>query len=132
MFRYPSPDLCLNKILSWSSKNNSFNFMAWFLLWHVLSTAGSYIDRWMPFLIISNQLNLPQVDSNQVVGTSRMINGNRINLSSISSLLAKSLNTYVNKVFLFLFFIHLQTFLKPCCSFVITGYWWGKHFFNTF
>ena len=29
---------------------------------------------------------------------SRMINGNRMNLSSISSLIAKGLNTYVNKV----------------------------------
>jgi hypothetical protein len=35
---------------------------------------------------------------------SRMINGNRMQLSSISSLIAKGLNTYVNKVFLFLVF----------------------------
>ena len=34
---------------------------------------------------------------------SRMINGNRMHQSSISSLLAKGLNTYVNKVFLFEF-----------------------------
>ena len=32
---------------------------------------------------------------------SRMINGKRMHMSSISSLIAKSLNTYVNKVFLF-------------------------------
>jgi hypothetical protein len=44
---------------------------------------------------------------------SRMINGNRMHLSSISSLIAKGLNSYVNKVFLFLFLIRLQTFLKP-------------------
>ncbi|KAK6308683.1 hypothetical protein J4Q44_G00201460 [Coregonus suidteri] len=31
---------------------------------------------------------------------SRMINGNKMHLSSISSLIAKGLNTYVNKVFL--------------------------------
>ena len=37
---------------------------------------------------------------------SRMINGNRMHLSSISSLIAKGLNTFVNKVFLFyIFFI---------------------------
>ena len=35
----------------------------------------------------------------QVVETSRMINGNRMHLSSISSLIAKGLNTYVHKEF---------------------------------
>lgn len=32
MFWYPSPDLCLDTILSRSSTDNSFNLMAWFLL----------------------------------------------------------------------------------------------------
>ena len=32
IFWYPSPDLCLDTILSWSSTDNSFNLMAWFLL----------------------------------------------------------------------------------------------------
>jgi hypothetical protein len=32
MFWYPSPDLCLDTILSRSSTDNSFNPMAWFLL----------------------------------------------------------------------------------------------------
>ena len=36
---------------------------------------------------------------------------NRMHLSSISSLIAKGLNTYVNKDF---FNIHLRTFLKTC------------------
>jgi uncharacterized membrane protein (Fun14 family) len=40
-----------------------------------------------------------------------MINGNRRNWSSIMSLIAKALNT-INKVFLFLFLIHLQTFIN--------------------
>ena len=62
---------------------------------------GPYIDRSVPFQIMSNQLNLPQVYSNQVVETLRMINGNRMHLSSITSLIAKGLNTYVNKLFLF-------------------------------
>jgi hypothetical protein len=81
------------------STDNSFDLMAWFLLWHALSTVGPYIDRWVPFQIMFNQLNLPQVDYSQVVETSRMINGNRVHLSSISSLIAKGLNTHVNKVF---------------------------------
>ena len=32
IFWYPSPDLCLDTILSRSSMDKSFNFMAWFLL----------------------------------------------------------------------------------------------------
>ena len=40
MFWYPFADLCLDTILSRSSTNNSFNLMAWFLLWHALSTVG--------------------------------------------------------------------------------------------
>ena len=32
MFWYPSPDLCLDTILSLGSTDNSFNLMAWFLL----------------------------------------------------------------------------------------------------
>jgi hypothetical protein len=40
--------------------------MAWFFLWRALSTVGPYIDRCVPFPIMSNQLNLPQVDSNQL------------------------------------------------------------------
>jgi hypothetical protein len=32
MFWYPSPDMLLNIILSWSSTDKSFDLMAWFLL----------------------------------------------------------------------------------------------------
>ena len=71
MFWYPSPDLCLDTILSLSSMDNSFYLMSWFLLWHALSTVGPYIDRCVPFQIMSNQLNLPQVDFNQFVETSQ-------------------------------------------------------------
>ena len=79
IFRYPSPDLCLDTILSQSSTVNSFDLIAWFLLWIALSTVGPYIDRCV----------------------SRMIIGNRTHLSSISSLIVKGLNSYVNKGFLF-------------------------------
>ena len=71
IFWYPSPDLCLDTILPWSSTNNSFDIMAWFLLWQALSTVGPYIDRSAPFQIMSNQWKLPHVDSNQVVETSQ-------------------------------------------------------------
>jgi hypothetical protein len=47
---------------------------------------------------------------------------NRMHLSSISSLIAKGLTTYVNKVFLFRFFLHLQKYLKACFGIVIMGY----------
>jgi hypothetical protein len=60
---YPSTDLCLDTIL-WTIPSNSW---LGFLLSHVLSTVGPYIDRCVSFLIMSKQLNLPQVESNQVV-----------------------------------------------------------------
>ena len=60
------PDLYLDTI-----PDNSFNLMTWFLLWNTLSTVGSYIDRCVPFQIMSIEFNLPQVDSNQVVETSQ-------------------------------------------------------------
>ena len=55
MFLYPFPDLCPDTILSRGSTNNSFNLMAWFLLWHALSTVGHYIDRCVSFQMLSNQ-----------------------------------------------------------------------------
>jgi hypothetical protein len=39
------------------SADNSFGLMAWSLLWHALSTVGPYVDRRVPFQIMSNQLN---------------------------------------------------------------------------
>ena len=51
---------------------------------------------------------------------SRMINGNRMHLSSISSLILKGLNTYVNKVFLFIFNT-FEKMSKPCFRSVIVG-----------
>ena len=60
IFWYPSPDLCLDTILSQSSRDNSFDLMAW-------STVGPYIVWCVHFQIMSNQLNLTQVDFNQVL-----------------------------------------------------------------
>ena len=61
IFWYPSPDLCLDTILSRRS------------IWTIplISRLGICSDRCLPFQIMSNQLNLPQVDSNQVVETSQ-------------------------------------------------------------
>jgi hypothetical protein len=43
-FWYPSPDICLGTILSWSSTDKSFDLMAWFLLRRALSTVSPFID----------------------------------------------------------------------------------------
>ena len=85
IFWYLSPDLCLDKILSRSSTDNSFDLSACQSKNQAISTVGPHIDRCVPFQIMSNHLNLPRVDSNQVVETSRMITGNRIHLISIES-----------------------------------------------
>ena len=58
-FWYPSPDLCLDTILSRRSTVNYLDLIAWVLLWHALSTVRHFIDRCVPFQIISNQYNLP-------------------------------------------------------------------------
>ena len=62
---------------------------------------------------------------------SRMINGNRMHRSSISSLIANGLNTYVNKVFLFFYFYTFAHISEPVC-FVIMGYCGliDKHFLH--
>ena len=52
-----------------------------FVLTWIINAGTLY--RHVPFQIMFNQLNVPQVDSNQVV--ERMINGNRMHLSSIES-----------------------------------------------
>lgn len=60
----------LHPSLDCRSKDNSLDYMAWFVLWLALSTMGSYIERFVPFQIMCNQLYLPQVDYNQVVAKS--------------------------------------------------------------
>ena len=77
MFWYPSPALCLDTILSWSSSTSqphdlmtSFPSTSWLGFCSGMSTVGPYIGWCVPFQIMWSQLNLPQVDSNQVVGTS--------------------------------------------------------------
>ena len=52
----------------WSFVRVTIEFL---FTWHALSTVGTYIDSGVPFQIMSNQLNLPQVDSSLVVETSQ-------------------------------------------------------------
>ena len=133
IFWYPSPDLCLDTILSPSSTDNSFDLLAWFLLWHTLSTVGSLYRRVCSF---PNHVQSIEFTTGGLQSScrniSRMINGNRMHLSSISSLIAKGLNTYVNKVCLKKQ-KHLQTFIKTYFHFVTKGYcvdkWKGCEYF---
>jgi hypothetical protein len=53
---------------------------------------------------------------------SRIINGNRMHLSSISIIIAKGLYIYVNKVLLFKKIYKLANISKTCFHFVIIGY----------
>jgi hypothetical protein len=48
---------------------------------------------------------------------SRMINGNRMHLRTILSLISKGLNTYVNKVFYFIFFANISKNLLSLCPY---------------
>ena len=123
IFWYPSPDLCLYTILSRFSTVNSFDLMAGCWIWHALSTVVPYRDRSVPFQILSNQLNLPQVDSNQVVETSQgwsMETGcTELNFKSHSK----------GSEFCILFVINLQKCLKTRFHSVLWGVcWdcWGK------
>ena len=103
-----SPDLCLDTILSRSSMDYSFDLMAWILLWHALSTVGPYVDRCVP---LPNHVQSIEFATGGLQlscrNIKRMINGNRMHLSSILCLIAKGLNNFVNKVFLF--FLNLFT-----------------------
>ena len=64
---------------------------------------------------------------------SRMINEKRMDPSSISSVIAKGLNTYVNKVFMFFILNKLanisENLLSLCHYGVLCVYWWAVSFF---
>ena len=70
---YPSPDLCLDTILSRRSTDNSLDFMAWFVLWFVLSTVGPWC---MPFHLgpIYHSFNLSTGYGMMTDGTTTYIN----------------------------------------------------------
>ena len=63
--------------------------------WHApTSTVGPYIDRCVPFQIMSNIEFTTGGLQSSCRNISRMINWNRMHLSSILSLILKGLNTY--------------------------------------
>ena len=97
MFQYPSPDLCLDTILSRRSTENSFNFMAWFGLWCALSAVGPLYRQVCAFPnhIQSTEFTTGGLQSS-CRNISRMISWNRMHLSSILSVRAKAMNTYVH------------------------------------
>ena len=96
------------------STDNSFDFMFWFLLWHALSTAGPYIRQVCAF---SKHAQIIEFTTGGLQSScrniSRMINGNRMHLRSISTLIAK-----VSVCFLNICKKNLKTFFR----FVIMWY----------
>ena len=129
-FWYPSPDLCLDTILSWSSTDISFDLVAWFLLWHALSTVEPLYRQvcGFPNNVKSIKFTTGGLQSS-CRNISRIIHGNKIHLRSISSLIAKGLNSYVNKVFLFFIcnkFANISKNLFSLCRYgVLCVDWWG-------
>ena len=101
-FCHPSPDLCLDTILSRNSKDNAFDLMACFFALTCTVNYGTLYRQVCAFPnhVLSIEYTTGGLQSSYR-NISRIINGNRMHLSSISSLIAKGLNTYVNVVFQF-------------------------------
>ena len=117
IFWYPSLDPSLDTILCRSSTDNSFDLMV------CTFNCGTLYRQVCAF---PNHVQYIEFTTGRLQSScsniSMMINGNRMHLSLISSLIANGLNTYVIQVFLGYVFIHLQTFRKTCFYFVIIGY----------
>jgi hypothetical protein len=92
IFWYPSPDLCLDTFLSQSSTDNSFDIMAMFLCTVYCGTIYRQV------FAVTNHVQSTEFTTGGVqticINISRMINGNKLHLSSISSHIAKGLNTF--------------------------------------
>jgi hypothetical protein len=113
--------LCLDTILSGYSTHNSFNFMACFF---VLTCNVNFGSLYREVCAFSNHVQSIEFTTGGVQSScrniSRRINGNRMHLGSISSLKAKGLNTYINKVFLFYIFYTFANISKT--PFLISHY----------
>jgi hypothetical protein len=92
------------------------------LLWHALSTVGPLYRQACAFLDHVQSIKFTTGGLPSCRNISMMINGNRMHQSSISSLIAKNLNTYLNKVFQLFFLMNLPKILKTCFHFIIMGY----------
>jgi hypothetical protein len=96
MFWYPSPDLCLNTILSRRQFLRPHGFV--FALTCTVNCGTLYRQVCaFPSIFQSIEFTTGGLQSS-CRNISRMTKGNRMHLSSLSSLIAKGLNTYVNKV----------------------------------
>ena len=101
---YPSPDLCLEQSCLGTLRTIPLTSWLGFCSDLHLSTVGPYRQ----VCAFPNHVQAIEFITGGLQSScryiSRMINGNRMHLISISSLIAKGLNTYVKKVVLFLFF----------------------------
>jgi hypothetical protein len=89
-----------------------------------LTCTGPYMDRCaFPNHVQSIELTTGGLQSS-CRNISKMINGNRMHLSSILSLIAKGLNTYVNKVFQIFLNFNLQKVFLFCHCGVLRVDWW--------
>jgi hypothetical protein len=91
---------CLSSILFHQTKESCISWsespLGAFWQTSTLSTVGPYLD----VCVFPNHIQSIELTTgglNQLVETSRMINGTRMHLSSISSHIAKGLNTYSRK-----------------------------------
>ncbi len=110
-FFYTLPQICAS-IQSCLGGLQTIPWTSWLGLCSDMQlTVGPFIDRCVPFQIMSNQTEFTtgglQSSSRNI---SRMISGNRMHLSSILSVMEKAVNTYVHVIFSFFFLINLQIF----------------------
>ena len=117
---YSSPDLWLDTILSPSSAGSSFNLMAWVLPWYALSTLRSHVDRCRTLQIMSNQLNLPHVESNEGVETAERWSKEMGGVRTKFQVSQQRVWILMSKWYLNVFFV---INLQLCFPFVIMGYW---------
>ena len=114
----------------------------WLSFWKVLPSpqrnsgalsewpSGSWSPPWprpFPNHVQSIEFTTGEVQSS-CWNISRMINGNRMHLSTILSLIAKGLNTYVNNVFLLIYeFANISKNMRSLCHYgVLCVDWWGN------
>jgi hypothetical protein len=103
MFWYPSQDLCLDTILPRSSKDNlrTMPHSIGFALTCIVS-CGTLYRQVCAFPNPVQSIEFTSGLQSSCRKTLRMIKVNRMYLSSILSLIAKGLNDFVNKVYIYI------------------------------
>ena len=121
-FWYPYPDLCLDTIISRFSADNSFRPYGLVFSSSCTVNCGTL---YRPACAFPSHVQSIEFTTGGLQSSwrhiSRMINGNRMHLRYILSLIAKGKNSYVNKVFMFIFNA-FEKCLKTCFHFAIIGY----------